>query len=270
MSMTAHGQPGRPAAHGRPPVALSIAGSDPSGGAGVQADLKAFLDGGAYGAAVITALTVQSTRGVAGWMPVPSPFIVEQIRHLLADISPDCVKIGMIGTAEIAAAVAQGLEGYDGPVILDPVMVATSGDVLLQPDAEAALRERLFPRATLITPNLPEARRLWGDTPAAEAAKALGVAVLLKDGHNTLPVVEDALFMPDGHTRSWAHPRVATRNTHGTGCTLSSAIAARVARGEPLEEAVGGALDYVARLIAYSAHHDVGGGCGPLLHGFVG
>ena len=155
-----------------PPVALSIAGSDPSGGAGIQADLKSFSARGVYGTAVITALTAQNTRRVTGVMGVEPAFIREQLRTLFDDIRPDAIKIGMVGTAGIAAAVADGLEGYTGPVVVDPVMVATSGSVLLEPAAEATLTRRLVPRATLVTPNIPEAARLLGaESPASWTAR---------------------------------------------------------------------------------------------------
>lgn len=253
----------------RIPNALSIAGSDPSGGAGIQADLKAFADHGVYGMAALTALTAQNTRGVSGVFAVPADFIRAQIAAVRADLPPDAIKIGMLGTGEIARAVAAAVEGYDGPLVLDPVMVATSGDALLEPAAEEVVVEVLLPRARVITPNRPEAARLGiAAAPGAFAART-GVAVLLKDGHGDGAVVEDRLFLPDGAVHRFAHPRVSTRNTHGTGCTLASAVAARLARGEPLPAACDGAVRYLARLVAGSAAHALGGGHGPLLHGIV-
>ena len=255
----------------RIPTVLSIAGSDPSGGAGIQADLKAFQDGGAYGMAAITALTVQDSTGVHGWMPVPADFVRDQIRSVVADMRPDAVKIGMVGTAATARAIAQGLDAHRGPVVLDPVMVSTSGHALLAPDAEAALVEALVPRATLLTPNLPEAARLFGTVAAADWARAQGTAVLRKDGHGTGDQVRDTLFLPDGSQRVWSHPRIPTRNSHGTGCTLSARIAAALARGCALEDAVDEGIGYLAGLLARSASARLGqGASGPLLHGPVG
>jgi hydroxymethylpyrimidine/phosphomethylpyrimidine kinase len=255
----------------RIPTALSIAGSDPSGGAGIQADLKAFQDGGVYGMAVITALTVQDTTGVHGWAGVAPDFVRRQIRSVLDDIPPDAIKIGMVGTAEIAAAIADGIADYRGPVVLDPVMISTSGHSLLDADAQAVLVERLVPRAALLTPNLPEARRLFRERDPARWAQEHGVAVLRKDGHGTASVVEDELFTPDGARRSWTHPRLTTRNTHGTGCTLSSRIAAALARGLAIEDAVAEGITYLSGLIARSTTGALGrGASGPLLHGPVG
>lgn len=255
----------------RIPTALSIAGSDPSGGAGIQADLKAFQDGGAYGMAVITALTVQDTTGVHGWAGVEPDFVRRQIRAVLADIPPDAIKIGMVGTAEIAGAIADGIADYGGPIVLDPVMVSTSGHSLLDADAQAVLVERLVPRAALLTPNLPEAARLLGASEPARWAVDHGVALLRKDGHGTASVVEDELFTAAGARRAWSHPRLATRNTHGTGCTLSSRIAAALARGLAIESAVDEGITYISELIARSAAGSLGRGTsGPLLHGPVG
>lgn len=251
----------------RPPVALSIAGSDPSGGAGIQADLKTFAARGAYGMAVMTALTAQNTRTVAGVFEVPADFIRLQLATVLADIRPDAIKVGMLGTSSIAAAVADGLSDYAGPVVVDPVMVATSGALLLAPSAEATLRSRVVPRATLLTPNIPEAARLLGSEAPASFAARTGVALLLKDGHATEVVVRDRLVLPDGTERCFEHPRVESRNTHGTGCSLSSAIAAELAAGADLVEAVATAIDWLATVIDASAHHTLGAGHGPLLHG---
>lgn len=249
-----------------PPPVLSIAGSDPSGGAGVQADLKTFAAHGAYGMAVLTALTAQSTTGVTGVHAVPPGFVGEQLATLLADIPPAAVKVGMLAEAGIARAVGTALAEVAAPIVLDPVMVSTSGHRLLDAAAEAEVCGPLARRATLITPNRPEAAVLLG----AEAPQAwvdrVGTALLLKGGHDTEAVVADTLFRPGAAPVTWRHPRVATRNTHGTGCTLSSAIAARLALGHDLEAAVGGAVAWLADLIVASAEHELGRGHGPLLH----
>ncbi len=251
-----------------PPTALSVAGSDPSGGAGIQADLKTFADHGVYGMAVVTALTAQSTTGVTAVHAPPAEFVVEQLRVLLDDMPIAAVKIGMLGGAAVVAAVQRVLAVVDAPVVVDPVMVATSGSRLLEPEAEDAVRA-LAACATVVTPNLPEAEvLLQGEAPGAWARRT-GVALLLKDGHGGQAIVRDALYLPDGSVVRMEHPRVKTRNTHGTGCTLSSAIAARLARGEALVGAVRGGVDYVAAQVAASAGHGLGAGPGPLLHGLV-
>jgi len=249
------------------PIALSVAGSDPSGGAGIQADLKTFAAHGVYGMAVITALTAQNTRTVAGVLPIDSGFIRLQLATLLDDILPGAIKVGMLGTADIAAAVAEALANFAGPIVVDPVMVSTSGALLLDPAAESALLGEVIPRATLLTPNLPEAERILGDESPAEWARRSGVALLLKDGHNDGRQVRDRLFLPDGAVLTFAHPRVLSRNTHGTGCTLSSAVAARLSAGNSLPDAVHGAIQWLSEVIADSASHAIGGGHGPLLHG---
>ena len=251
------------------PTALSIAGSDPSGGAGIQADLKTFADHGVYGMAVLTALTAQNTAAVSAVHPVPPEFVAEQLRMVLADLPVGAVKIGMLANAGVIRAVAAGLRDYPGPVVLDPVMVSTSGHRLLDPHAEETLLTELLPLATVVTPNLPEAELVLAGASPATFAQRTGVAILLKDGHNTEAVVRDLLALPDGRSQTSEHPRIPSRNTHGTGCTLSSAIAARLACGEPLERAVEGALHWLAGLIAASASHDLGAGHGPLLTGLV-
>lgn len=248
---------------------LSIAGSDPSGGAGVQADLKTFQARGCYGMAVVTALTAQNTRAVRGVFEVAGDFIRLQIETVLEDIPPRAVKVGMVGSVDVIDGVLAGLSEYTGPLVVDPVMVATSGAPLLRPEAENALRERLVPRAALVTPNIPEAQRLLGDRSPEAWVDATGIALLLKDGHNTESLVRDKLFLPGGGGGAWVHPRVNTRNTHGTGCSLSSAIAAGLAMGLPITEAVGTAVEWLAMLIRRSAAHSMGHGHGPLLHGLV-
>jgi hydroxymethylpyrimidine/phosphomethylpyrimidine kinase len=257
------------------PNVLTIAGSDPSGGAGIQADLKAFAAQGAYGMAALTALTAQNTRGVTGVHMVPEDFVAAQIAAVLEDVRTDAVKIGMIGTAGVAEAVAGALEGYAGPIVLDPVMVAKGGARLLAPEAVAALRERLLPMAAVITPNLAEAADLLGQEPvedragmerAAEALIGAGTrAVLLKGGH--LEGGESPDLLLDAGGPVWLEgARVATRNCHGTGCTLAAALAARLARGESLAEAARAAKAYLRGALAAADDLDVGSGHGPVQH----
>src|SRR5215831_20171159 len=217
------------------PIALTIAGSDSSAGAGIQADLKTFAALGVYGASVITALTAQNTRGVSAIHDVPPEFVAAQIDAVFSDLAVGAVKIGMLGRAPVIAAVAAGLDRWKANnVVLDPVMVATSGDRLLAPDAVDALKRELIPRARVVTPNLPEAAALLGTTIAADddamvaqgkRILALGAkAVLIKGGHGAGLDSVDFLFDGAQVTR-YAFKRIATRNTHGTGCTLSAAIA---------------------------------------------
>lgn len=256
--------------------ALSIAGSDPSGGAGIQADLKTFSARGVYGMAVVTALTAQNTQGVTGIHVVPSDFVAEQIRTVFADVRVDAVKIGMIADAAIADAVVEALaSNSDAPVVLDPVMIAKGGAALLADDAVTVLATRLLPLATIVTPNLPEAAALLGEPEAGDrtemAAQALrlvglgATAVLVKGGHLPGSGSPDVLASAAGLTWFEA-PRVATRNTHGTGCTLSSAIAAELAKGASPEEAVAAAKAYVAAAIAAAGRLMVGSGHGPVHH----
>lgn len=258
------------------PIALTIAGSDSSGGAGIQADLKTFSALGVYGASVITALTAQNTKGVRAVHGAPAAFITAQMDAVFEDLDIRAVKIGMVGTEAAIIAVADGLERWRArPVILDPVMVATSGDVLLNPGAERALQERLFPLAQLVTPNLREAARLLESDVARNEremqaqARALcqqgAAAVLLKGGHESGPEAVDILVMGDEVERL-AAPRVATKDTHGTGCTLASAIAAYMARGETLRDAVAGAKAYLTHALRAADELAVGHGAGPLHH----
>jgi hydroxymethylpyrimidine kinase/phosphomethylpyrimidine kinase/thiamine-phosphate diphosphorylase len=256
---------------------LSIAGSDPSGGAGIQADLKAFSARGVYGMAVLTALTAQNTRGVSGVHVVPPAFVAGQIEAIFADVRVDAVKIGMIATAGIAEAVADALAPHAAgmPVVLDPVMVAKGGASLLDPDAVAALRRRLMPMATVVTPNLPEAAALLDapvtatrDEMAAQARRLVDLgasAVLLKGGHLNEPQSPDVLA-----TRTdivWLEAdRTPTANTHGTGCTLSSALAAELAGGAPLAEAARTAKSFLTGAIAAAGRLSVGCGHGPVHH----
>ncbi len=257
-------------------IALTIAGSDSSGGAGIQADIKTFSALGVYGASAITALTAQNTQGVEAVLVVPPDFVARQIRVVARDLNIGSVKIGMLATSEIIEAVAVALEALPGvPLVLDPVMVAASGDVLLDDDAIETLRTVLLPRATLITPNLPEAAKLLDSDEAkderemsaqASALRSLGAkAVLIKGGHAEGAEAVDLLLDGDGELRL-AAPRVATGNTHGTGCTLSSAIAAELAKGASLREAVTAAKAYVTAAIAAADALDVGQGRGPVHH----
>lgn len=255
---------------------LTVAGSDPSGGAGIQADLKTFAARGTYGMAALTALTAQNTRGVIGVQLVPSAFVADQIKAVFADVRVDAIKIGMIGTAEIAEAVADALTQHrDVPIVLDPVMVAKGGASLLARDAVEALTRRLLPLATLVTPNLPEAAALLGEPEAAnrevmarhaERLLTLGPrAVLVKGGHLSDPDSPDVLVQ-DGVLTWLEGRRSKTVNTHGTGCTLSSAIAAELGKGLELREAVRVAKDYVSAAIARSDELTVGSGHGPVHH----
>ncbi len=258
------------------PNVLSIAGSDPSGGAGIQADLKAIAAQGCYGMAALTALTAQNTRGVEGVHLVPPRFVAAQIDAVFDDIEVAAVKIGMIADVDIAAAVAETLEDRRQPwVVLDPVMIAKGGDRLLAEEAVETLRTRLVPLSSVVTPNLPEAAALLGtDEPrdvedmeeAAQALLALGPqAVLLKGGHLKGPAV-DVLARAGAPMLRLEGVRQATRNTHGTGCTLSSALAAQLALTGNLEVAARRAKDYVARAIAAADALNVGSGHGPLDH----
>lgn len=252
---------------------LIVAGSDSGGGAGIQADLKTVMALGGYGATAITALTAQNTLGVQGVLAVPPAFVQQQMRSVLDDIGADVVKTGMLGTADMVAAVAEVLRSAGIPVVVDPVMVAKGGASLLDADAVAALVRGLLPLAVLLTPNVPEAGALLGravpdHAAALDAARALldlgARAVLLKGGHLPGPVVEDILATPDG-VEVIRSARIATRHTHGTGCTLASAVAAGLGQGMALRDAVvrGGAYVHAAILAAPG----LGGGHGPLWHG---
>ena len=258
------------------PVALTIAGSDSSGGAGIQADLKTFSAFGVYGASAITALTAQNTTGVSGVHPVPPAFIVAQIDAVLSDFTVGAAKTGMLATREIVLAVAARLRAVPGlPVVVDPVMIATSGASLIDDGAVEAVRSQLLPLAALVTPNLPEAGRLSGmpeattDADVRKQAVALvhagATAVLLKGGHGEGATAIDYLATRDGIT-AFERPRIATRATHGTGCTLSAAIAALLATGRPLHEAVERAKSYVWQALESGKDLGLGAGHGPLDH----
>ena len=258
------------------PNVLSIAGSDPSGGAGIQADLKVFSAQRVYGMAAITALTAQNTQGVSAIHVPPASFVKAQIEAIFADIRVDAVKIGMIANAAVAQAVADVLEAQNrAPVVLDPVMVAKGGARLLEPAAIAVLRDRLIPLSHVVTPNLAEAAALLGEAPietrqampgVAQRLLALGAqAVLLKGGH--LDGADSPDLLAQAQSLTWLEgPRHATANTHGTGCSLSSALAARLALGEPLPQAAATAKAYVAGAIAAAGALTVGHGHGPTHH----
>ena len=257
-------------------VAVTIAGSDSGGGAGIQADLKTFSALGVYGASVITALTAQNTVGVTAIHDVPPDFVTAQIDAVFSDLAVNAVKIGMLARTGVIEAVAAGLDRWrPANIVLDPVMVATSGDKLLAPDAIATLRRELLRRATVVTPNLPEAAALLDTDVAAsetemqvqaERILALGAqAVLIKGGHGAGAVSTDFLFDGTSVTRL-SVPRIATRNTHGTGCTLSSAIAAGLAKGQNLADAVRDAKAYVTAAIAAADRLAIGKGHGPIHH----
>jgi hydroxymethylpyrimidine/phosphomethylpyrimidine kinase len=258
------------------PIALTIAGSDSSGGAGIQADLKTFAALGVYGASVITALTAQNTNGVSAIHQLPSDFVTAQIDAVFSDLDVKAVKIGMVAQLATIDAIVAGLVRWAPKhVVLDPVMVATSGDRLLASDAVEGLRTKLISRASLITPNLPEAAALLGEPVAVSEAAiesqgkrllAMGCrAVLIKGGHGQGTESIDYLVSGSGTIRL-AAPRVATKNTHGTGCSLSSAIAAGLAKGEEMETAVRHAKAWVSAAIAAADRISVGHGHGPIHH----
>jgi hydroxymethylpyrimidine/phosphomethylpyrimidine kinase len=255
--------------------ALSIAGTDPSGGAGVQGDLKTFSALGVYGTAVVTALVAQNTRGVAAIHAVPAGFVTAQLDTLLDDVRIDVVKIGMLGTAEVVEAVAAALERRrPAVVVLDPVMVATSGDRLLAADAVQALRDRLLPLVDLVTPNIPEAAILLGEDAAVDEDDMLdqldrlvqlGPAVLLKGGHLLGPDSVDLLHA-DGTTTRLSAVRVRTRSTHGTGCTLSAALAALRPQHPGWVGTARAAKRYLTGALLAADSLDVGHGHGPVHH----
>ena len=256
-------------------VALTIAGSDCSGGAGIQADLKTMTTNGVFAESVITALTAQNTTGVFGVFESSPEFVTQQLDAVFTDIYPDAVKIGMVSSAPIIKSIAEGLKKYEAKnIVIDPVMVSTSGSKLLQDDAISTLEEALFPLATLLTPNIPEAEILSDIkinsaedmTKAAEIiGKKYNAAVLLKGGHS----INDAndLLYSNGEFKWFSGKRIDNPNTHGTGCTLSSAIASNLAKGKSLEESVESAKAYISGALA--AMLDLGKGSGPMNHAFA-
>jgi hydroxymethylpyrimidine/phosphomethylpyrimidine kinase len=258
---------------------LTIAGSDSGGGAGIQADLKTFAALGCYGMSAVTALTAQNTVGVSGIHPVPPDFAAAQISAVLEDIGADAVKIGMLYSAELIRVVAEQLRKFNARnIVLDPVMVAQSGDRLLRDDAVGAMTEVLMPLADVVTPNIPEAEVLLGrDIRSVEdmrrAARDLGRfgsrSILVKGGHREGDDSSDLLYVcREDRFVTLTAERISSRNTHGTGCTLSSAIAARLARGDTLEDAVPRAKEYISRAIRAGSDYTLGRGHGPVHHFF--
>jgi hydroxymethylpyrimidine/phosphomethylpyrimidine kinase len=259
----------------RPLRLLTIAGSDSGGGAGIQADLKTFAAHGGYGMSAVTALTAQNTREVRAVFEVPAAMVAAQIDAVLEDLGVDAVKIGMLASAALVRVVADRLQahlaGTNVPIVLDPVMVAKSGDRLLREDAVEALKSELLPLATVVTPNLPELEALTGlpvgdeseRSRAAAVLAAPGRAVLVKGGHAEGEEMVD-LLLAEGGVHRFVHPRLHTRATHGTGCTLSSAIAARLGAGDDLIRAVGCAIDYLQGAMAAARPLGSGNGHGPV------
>ncbi|HIX13653.1 MAG TPA: bifunctional hydroxymethylpyrimidine kinase/phosphomethylpyrimidine kinase [Candidatus Anaerofilum faecale] len=256
-------------------TALSIAGSDCSGGAGIQADLKTMTMNGVYAMSAITALTAQNTTGVAAILESDPDFLAKQIDAVFTDIRPDAVKIGMVSSVPLIEVIADRLRFYKAEnIVVDPVMVATSGSALIETDAVQALKEQLLPLAAVVTPNIPEAEVLSGmaiHTPeemeqaARQISETYGCAVLCKGGHS----VNDAndLLVTNGEAKWFLGKRIDNPNTHGTGCTLSSAIAANLAKGKPLDEAVQRAKEYISGALADML--DLGQGSGPMNHAFA-
>ena len=258
-------------------IAVTIAGSDSGGGAGVQADLKAFSANGVYGASVLTALTAQNTLGVSAIHDVPPDFVRAQMDAVYSDLAVKATKIGMLSRVDTIQAVAEGLKAHEtGPIVLDPVMVAASGDPLLAESAVASLIAGLVPLADIITPNLHEAARMLETGMAVDEAEmrtqaeqllVLGAkAVLIKGGHGEGAESADLLMTRDGSCHWFRDTRIDTANTHGTGCTLSSTIAAGLANGLSLEEAVGSAKAYIQAAIAAADTLKIGSGHGPVHH----
>ena len=273
------------------PRVLTIAGSDSGGGAGIQADIKAISATGSFAASAITAVTVQNTLGVEAVHPVPIDIISQQIRCVLSDIGADAIKIGMLHSAEVVRAVVAALRdaascsidsdvpvpfSWASNIVLDPVMVSTSGHRLIEDSAVEVLQRELLPMARVITPNVPEAEVLAGcainsedDFPAVARALSAGgrVSVLMKAGHLCGSDAADLFYNAEEDRISvFSHPRIDTPNTHGTGCTLSSALASYLAQGLPLDDAVGAAIDYISGAIASGASYTIGHGHGPVDH----
>lgn len=256
-------------------TALTIAGSDSSGGAGIQADIKTMTMNGVYAMSAITALTAQNTLGVTGIFEVPPQFLAQQIDAVFQDIRPDAVKIGMVSSSGLIRTIAGRLRAHEAAnLVVDPVMVATSGARLMEAEAISTLTRELLPMAALLTPNIPEAEVLSGQAIRSQAdmqaaaekiSRAYGCAVLCKGGHS-LSDANDLLYI-DGHCQWFRGRRIDNPNTHGTGCTLSSAIAANLAKGFPLDQAVSRAKAYISG--ALEAMLDLGQGSGPMNHAFA-
>lgn len=256
---------------------LTIAGSDPSGGAGIQADLKTMSACGCFGTSAITAVVDENTVGVTGVHPVPVSFVQGQIRSVLDDIGADAIKIGMLHSSELILAVKETLSAYAiRNIVLDPVMVATSGDDLLKNEAIETLRREMLPIARVITPNIPEAEILIGERITSqrdlpEKVKKLScngtVSVLLKAGHLKDETLTDVFYNAEtDEILELTSRRIQTKNTHGTGCTLSSAIASFLAHGLPLNDAIRQAKDYINQAILQGSEYEIGKGCGPVHH----
>lgn len=256
-------------------TALTIAGSDSSGGAGIQADIKTMTINGVYAMSAITALTAQNTTGVTGIMEVPPDFLGEQIDDIFTDIRPDAVKIGMVSSGQLIKVIAEKLQWYQATnIVVDPVMVATSGSKLISDEAIAVLKEKLLPLATVITPNIPETEVLAEMpvhtredmiTAAVKISQTYGCSVLCKGGHNTNDAND--LLYADGKCKWFNGRRIENPNTHGTGCTLSSAIASNLAKGFDLEVSIRRAKNYISGALA--AQLDLGKGSGPMNHAFA-
>ncbi|WP_413111877.1 bifunctional hydroxymethylpyrimidine kinase/phosphomethylpyrimidine kinase [Thaumasiovibrio sp. DFM-14] len=262
------------------PITLTIAGSDSGGGAGIQADIKAISATGGYACSAITALTAQNTQGVQGILPIDIAFVAQQIDAIFTDLDVKAVKIGMLADSDIIRTVAEKLKQYQpAHIVLDPVMVATSGDLLLQQDAIACLKEHLLPLATVITPNLPEAAALTGTTMPStpgdmdnlvNALKALDTrAVLLKGGHSHDDQKATDLLIEANNITTFSVERHPTNNTHGTGCTLSAAIASYLAQQNALPQAVKLAKNYISDAIKHADELRIGKGHGPVNHFYM-
>ena len=262
------------------PIVLSIAGSDSSGGAGIQADLKTFSALGVYGTTAITAITAQNTQGVHSLFPIPPQMVYEQIIAVINDLHPSFIKIGMLSNIEIVLAVTDALRQYSIPIILDPVIVSTSGHRLLSLEAQKIIKEKLLPISTLITPNIPEMLALTSmpltsfkeKTSAAQHLMSYGAtSILLKGGHEEGNTKTDILFTQSANgieSTLFSAPTISTPNTHGTGCTLSSAITAFMARGLCLNDAITEAKKYITKAISAGANIKIGHGSGPVNHAF--
>ncbi|GMN02098.1 bifunctional hydroxymethylpyrimidine kinase/phosphomethylpyrimidine kinase [Erythrobacter sp. MTPC3] len=257
----------------KPPRVLAIAGSDSSGGAGIQADIKTITMLGGYAMTAVTTITAQNTVGVQAIAPMSGEVVGQQISSCIDDIGVDAIKIGMLHDADIISHVARALTGVKAPIVLDPVMISTSGAALIAPEAIEAMREQLFPMAQLVTPNLPELghlleRHLTDSSQMADAAEELsrktGAAVLAKGGHTSDARIIDILYVPGERAVTFNHARIDTKHTHGTGCTLSSAIAVLLGHGQPLEHAVRLGRNFVLRAIEQAP--GFGAGNGPLGH----
>ena len=262
------------------PIVLSIAGSDSSGGAGIQADLKTFSSLGVYGATAITAITAQNTQGVHAQLAIPSQMVYDQIVAVIEDLHPSFIKIGMLSNTEIVTAVAEALSHYSIPIILDPVIVSSSGHRLLSLEAQEILKQKLLPISTLITPNIPEMLALTSmplssfseKEKAAQHLMNYGVnAILLKGGHEEGNIKTDILFSKSANgilSSSFSADTIPTQNIHGTGCTLSAAITAFMARGLDMQHAISHAKNYISQAITTGADIKIGNGFGPVNHGF--